>query len=152
MRNKNPTKEFVDITEFLEFMLLMSTVNEPIPQNTVMDPGAKAIKGMGPRHDKQRAACRDFLSKWHVDCWLENHADEVWGSEVLLLDKVLTKLAATVSLQTKEDVSNEVNRWWLWERYSQEVLDGLKVIDTRFEAIKAAKEADCLEQQWVEKE
>lgn len=55
-------------------------------------------------------------------------------------------------MQTKEDIRDEVEGWWLWERYAQEVLDGLKVIDARFEAVKATKEADRLEQQWIERE
>lgn len=116
------------------------------------DPTTKAIRGTGPRREQRRAACRDFLSKWRIDCWLKNHGDEVWGPEVLLPDKVLTKLAATASLQTKEDIRNEVEGWWLWETYSQEVLDGLKSIDTRFEETKAAKEAERLEQQRIEKD
>jgi len=152
MRNKNPTREFVDITEFLEFMFPALTIDEPIHQNTTTDLSAKATKGVGPRREERRATCRDFLAKWRVDRWLENHTDEVWGPEVLLPDKVLTKLAATASLQTKEDIRNEVEGWWLWERYSQEILDGLKAIDMRFEALKAKKEADRLEQQRIEKE
>jgi hypothetical protein len=149
---KNPTRKFTDITEFLEFMFPVLSINESVPQITTTDLSAKAIKGMGPRREERRAACRGFLEKWRVDRWLENHREEVWGPDILLPDKVLTKLAAAASLQTKEDIKNEVEGWWLWERYSQEVLDGLKAIDMRFEAAKVAKEADRLEQQRIERE
>ena len=152
MRRENPEKEFSDVTEFLGFMLPSLETDEPTPTNTTTNHSAKATKGTGPRREERRAACRDFLLKWRVDCWLKNHKDEVWGPEVLLSDKVLTKLAATASLQTKEDIRDEVEGWWFWERYAQEVLDGLKVIDARFEAVKATKEADRLEQQRVERE
>ena len=84
--------------------------------------------------------------------WLENHTDEVWGPEILLPEKVLTKLVVTTSLQTKEDIRREVEGWWLWDRYSQEVLNGLKAIDLRFKAMKAAKVADCLEEQRIERD
>ena len=133
-------------------MFSTSTIDELTPEEAVADPGMRATKGTGPRRDEWRAACRDFLTKWRVDCWFKNHADEVWGPELLLPDKVLTKLAATASLQSKEDIQNTIEGWWLWERYSQEVLDGLRLIDTRFEAIKARKEADRLEQQRIERE
>jgi len=155
MRTANPAREFTHITEFLKFMLPALTIDEAVPQNATadsVDPGTKAAEGMGPRRTERRAACRDFLTEWRVERWLENHADEVWGPEILLPDKVLTKLAATASLQTKEDIRNEVEGWWLWDRYSQEVLDGLKAIDLRFEAIKAAKEADRLEEQQIERD
>ena len=152
MRNENPTRELVDITEFLEFMFPALTIDKPTPHKTATDTGTTATKSMGPRREERRAACRDFLTEWRVECWLKNHKDEVWDEEILLPDKVLTKLAATASIQTKEDVRNEVDGWWLWETYSQEVLDGLKAIDARFEAIKAAKEADRLEQQRIERE
>ena len=55
-------------------------------------------------------------------------------------------------LQTEEDISDKVEGWWLWERYSQEVLDGLKKIDTRFEAIKAENEAARQEKQQMERD
>ena len=147
MRRANPERKFTHVTELLEFMLPALTIDEPIPQTDLANPSTKAAEGMGPRRTEWRAACCDFLTEWHIERWLENHADEVWGPEILLPDKVLTKLAATASLQTKEDIRSEVEGWWLWDRYSQEVLNGLKAIDLRFEAIRAAKEADRLEEQ-----
>ena len=152
MRKENPENSFSDVTEFLKFTLLSLKANESTPADPMTDDGAKATKGAGPRREERRAECRDFLEKWRIDCWLKNHRDEVWGPEVLLSDKVLTKLAATASLQTTEDIRDEVEGWWLWEVYAQEVLDGLKAIDARFEAVKAAKEADRLEQQRIERE
>ena len=140
------------MTHLLEFAVPALQINELITQDTLPHPSAKATKGAGPRRDERRAACCDFLARWRVDCWVKNHEDEVWGPEILLPDKVLTKLAATASLKTKEDVEGEVEGWWLWERYSQEVLDGLREIDERFEAIKVAKEADRLDQQRIERE
>ena len=127
-------------------------IEELTPQTIATGLGTKAANGAGQRRDEKRAACRDFLTKWRMDCWHENHSDQVWGPEVLLPDKVLTKLVATGSLRTKEDVRDEVEGWWLWERYSQEVLDGLQEIDMMFEAAKAAKDADRLEQLRIERE
>ena len=146
-------KEFTDVTEFLASVFSTLTIDEPMPQEAVAaNPGTRGAKGTGPRRDEPRAACRDFLTKWRVDCWFKNHADEVWGPDLLLPDKVLTKLAATASLQTKEDIRSTIEGWWLWEIYSQEILDGLRLIDMRFEAIKARKEADRLEQQQIKRE
>lgn len=152
IRKANPSREFTDITHLVESVLPALKINEPITQDTPPHPSAKATKGVGPRCDERRAACRDFLTRWRVDCWVKNHKDEVWGPEILLPDKVLTKLAATASLKTKEDIKEEVEGWWFWEMYSQEVLDGLREIDKKFEAIKAAKEADRLDQQQIERE
>lgn len=141
------------MTEFLASVFSTLTIDEPMPQEAVAaNPGTRGAKGTGPHRDERRAACRDFLTKWCVDCWFKNHADEVWGPDLLLPDKVLTKLAATASLQTKEDIRSTIEGWWLWEIYSQEILDGLRLIDMRFEAIKARKEADRLEQQQIERE
>lgn len=152
MRGENPEEEFSDVTKFLEFMFAPLEIDEPVSPDATLNLGARVAKGTGPRREERRAACRDFLIKWRKDCWLRNHGDEVWGPEILLSDKVVTKLAATASLQTTEDIRDEVEGWWFWERYAQEVLDGLKAIDTRFEAIKAAKEAGRLEQQRIERE
>lgn len=152
MRSNNPEREFTNIVEFLEFAFPALTIEEPVPQSAVTGPSTKAVSGAGPRRDEHRAACRDFLAKWRVDCWLENHNEEVWGPAILLPEKVLTKLAATASLRTKEDIRDEVEGWLFWERYSQHVLDGLREIDMRFEATKAAREADRLQQQQIERD
>lgn len=69
--------ELIAIMEYLAFVFPLLTIDEQTLQDTAADLTANGVKGIGPRRDERRAACREFLSKWRTDCWLKNHADEV---------------------------------------------------------------------------
>ncbi|EMD36366.1 hypothetical protein CERSUDRAFT_95684 [Gelatoporia subvermispora B] len=83
----------------------------------------------GQRRGNHLTACHTALGQWVKTCWKQNYLYCIWGPNILLPDKVLTKLASLARIQTLDDLKQEIPEWAFSDKWGADVLRLLAKID-----------------------
>ena len=86
--------------------------------------------GEGPRRGDHLEACRNALKNWRLETWKRDFKRTILTPDVILPDKVLSKLASQARIKTPDLVKEEIPGWVLANRYAEAVLKILEPIDT----------------------
>lgn len=100
------------------------------------------LRKSGSHRAQRLADCRDFLTKWRYKHWKEDHSDNIWGPSIVLPDCLITKFASSAWVKSVEDVRHEFGSWMWIDEYSKELLEGLEVIDQKYEEMRKEKEEE----------
>jgi hypothetical protein len=93
----------------------------------------------GQRRQDHLNACREYLEAWRLKRWEETYSGCIWGPEIILPDKVLTKLATFRKIKEADDIQLAVPEWGWARKHGEEVFEGLRAIDEEVEREKEAK-------------
>jgi len=85
--------------------------------------------GEGPRRGDRLEACRNALKNWRLETWKRDFKRTILMPDVILPDKVLSKLASQARIKTPDLVKEEIPGWVLANRYAEAVLRILEPID-----------------------
>jgi len=85
--------------------------------------------GEGPRRGDRLEASRNALKAWRFETWERDFEDTILMPEVILPDKVLSKLASHARLKTLELIKEEIPGWFLADEYGGAVIKVLEPID-----------------------
>jgi hypothetical protein len=98
--------------------------------------------GLGARQGDRLQACRNALTSWRLATWERDFGDSILMPDVVLPQKLLTKIASQGRLKTVSDIKEHIPDWVWADKYGQSVLDLLAPIDTTWIEESVQKKAE----------
>lgn len=93
------------------------------------EPAPRGIRRRGARRAAHLAACRNVLTQWRQNKWLDDFKHCAFGPAAILDDTQLTVLASRAHINNIEDIKAEIPRWIWADEYGEEVLAALRQVD-----------------------
>ena len=90
---------------------------------------ARNITGEGPHCGNRLKAYRTALRAWRIEVWTRDFRRSRLIPEVILPDKMLSKLAMQARLKTRDLIKEALPGWALADRYREDALKVLEPID-----------------------